>query len=748
MIIQSWQNILDSIRNGEPVTAEVANRAIFQLAQRTEHLKTRQDAQDYAQALFVADAPFTADVKTGHAVYFDKISNKFAPAYAEMVYKDGYLSLSEASAVVGLVVNKDTADSGVIVVEGLIDPTKYTGIDCTGDDMTANMLVNQNDRGLLYLSSGFANAGSLIPKPGVLNVPVCHLFDSKHLLVRPPVSSALETQALKFNLHSGPATPELILQRVSGSTTENFASAPFLVGAKVRLVSVPSSNPDGAIIDTYLTATVHKIDLTPGKISLIDVKVSKHLVELLGSTNPLIGNYSSVMKAPSGRELVLKPMDSLTGTQISYNSASISSYVSVILNEPIGHSINTTYVDKSLPGWLPATSTYFPDVQIPAGARYGYNFAADSNLNQLFPEGVVGTYVVFKDGQAVSSQVVSTNSNAIWWFDSFNELPWGKLGYSPNDRHILPNTNITYTDWTLDDASGIIKPTQLTLVYTKLVSGGIRVVTSLEADTNSPITITDPNGNPATTGPLKLSAGLTITNPSNSETGAIVVKDITGFAMKRGPVVEKLVAGENISLNSSLPNGQGAVTVSVLGLDGKLEGQPDILAIDDILVEKDASLPLFYSAMPPGKDSCILGKVDIPEFLQGTYKLKLIFNFIALHPAPNAEQLPSLALTWISMKAPPIDEVYNLSSGPNVPVYGEYADPDTHYTGMPPFIGMASNRDNFRKEAATASVTAGGTVFFKLARYSLNIEAESDPPYPYKIGIVSIKYRLEKVVVV
>ena len=71
MAIQSWQNIIDAIRNGEAVTAEVTNRAIYQLAQRTEHLKTRQDAQDYAQALFIADAPLRSDVATGHAVYFD-----------------------------------------------------------------------------------------------------------------------------------------------------------------------------------------------------------------------------------------------------------------------------------------------------------------------------------------------------------------------------------------------------------------------------------------------------------------------------------------------------------------------------------------------------------------------------------------------------------------------------------------------------------------------------------------------------
>jgi hypothetical protein len=734
MIIQSWQNILDLIRNGEPVTAEVANRAIFQLAQRTEHLKTRQDANDYAQAIFVADAPLTVDVKTGHAVYFDKISNKFAPAYAEMIFKDGYLCLNEASAVVGIVVNKNTADSGVIVVEGLINPTEYTGIDCTGDDMTANMILDQNDRGLLYLSSGFANAGSLMSKPGILSVPVCHLFDSKHLLVRPPISYALDTQALKFNLYSRPATPELILQRIAGSTPENFPVPP-LIGTEMRLVSVTSDNPDGDPIATYLTATVHKIN--GSKISLINVEVSKHLVELLGSAEH-IGDYQEVMTAPDGKELVLKHMNSLEGIRISYSSPSISSYVSVINNDDIdyGHAIDVNYVDKNLPGWLPATSTYFPDVQIPAGARYGYNFAADSNLNQLFPEGVFGTYVVFKDGQAVSPQVVSTSSNAIWWFDSFNELPWGKLGHYPGDRHILPNTNITYTDWSLNNALNIIKPTQLTLVYTKLVNGGIKVVTSLETDPDSPLSITDPQGNPATTGPLKLSAGFTLTNPSNSETGAIVVKSITGFAMKRGPVVEKIVAGENIQLSSTLPNGQGNVTVSVSGLDGKLEGQPDILAIDDILIEKDGSLPIFYSVMPQGKNSSILGKVDVPSLIQGNYNLKLIINFIALHNT-GCITPPVLTLSWILIKGPVEGEQYSLVSGNNTPVFGELQG------GLAPFNGNCVDpRTTFMREVSTASVSPRSTVFFKLARNSLNGDF-----YPKGLAILSIKYRLEKITV-
>ena len=106
MPIQPWQNIIEAVRNGEPVTAEVANRAIYQLAQRTDHLKTRQDAQDYAQALFVTGVPLTSTVATGNAVYFDDDVLKFAPAYAAFDYVDGYLRPSKTSGMVGIVVRR------------------------------------------------------------------------------------------------------------------------------------------------------------------------------------------------------------------------------------------------------------------------------------------------------------------------------------------------------------------------------------------------------------------------------------------------------------------------------------------------------------------------------------------------------------------------------------------------------------------------------------------------------------------
>ena len=732
MAIQSWQNIIDAIKNGEAVTAEVTNRAIYQLAQRTEHLKTRQDAQDYAQALFISDAPLREDVMTGNAVYFDTVSLKFAPAYAELVYKAGSLTMSESGTVVGLVVYKDTTNSGVIVVEGLIDPTNYTGIDCTGDDMTANMLVDQNDRGLLYLNAGSTTAGKMVTTPGLLNIPICNLIDSNHLLVRPPISSTLDTQALRFPLVARPASAELVLRRCSAGAYENFSTL-IPVGSEVSLVSIVAGGADSAtIINTYLKAKVHKMDASSSYIQLKQVELTQYCIAQLAETNPP-ADPPQVFKALTSQELVLRITGSGTNYRVSYGTPTLTSYVPLVntySSGDTGYGIATAYIDTSLPGWLPATQQYFPNTVIPVGAKYGYNFDADTNLNQLFPEGVVSAYVIFKDGVAVPYTTAATTNNGIWWFDGINELPWHKVGTGNTTRHVLPDTNVKYTDWTLSTQDSFLPPTDMTLVYAKLVSGGIKVVTSLETTEGSPISIVDPSGNPATTGPLVIKAGFSVTDASSTTAGSLVVKDITGFAMKRGRVVERLVAGDNIALSSTFAPGQGEITVSVTGLDGKLEGSPDILAIDDVLIEKDPTLNIFYSVMPISKTSSIIGKVDVPQYLAGNYKLQLVITFLALQTT-GSTTFSNLPLTWVSTKAP-TSATGNLATGDYVATTGEYS-------GGAVVSSAPLNPRDYRVQTLdlTTSVYAGGAVFFKLIR---SFAGDAG-----KLGIISIRHKFVKI---
>lgn len=739
--IQPWQSVIETIKNGEPITAEVANRAIAQLSYRTQHLKDRQDAQSLAAAIFITSAPFTDDVKTGHVVYFNAVAAKFAPAYADMEYRDGYLQATESSTVAGIVVYKDTANSGVIVVEGLVDPSLYIAIDCTGESIVSNLLLSPQDRGVLYLGSGALNAGMVTTKPGLVNVPICTLLDDTHLLVRPPITAALDTQALRFPLTARPATPELVLTRVSGSSPEVFpsgASTSLVPGAAVQLYSHSYATPD-TVGDIYLTGVVHSLTLgsgvygqpgfVAGELKLKDVVLTKFGIQELNTNN---GDYKQVFKAGASLGIAVKVTGTATGYRISYgvdgsSAASITSYVPLVdsTSPTLGYLIKGQYIDSTLPGWLPATSQYFPNVPIPSGAKYGYNFDADVHLHQLFPETVVGTYVVFKDGIAQTDVTVSVNSNGVWWKDSFNSLPWHKI----NGNSVLPDTNVNFADWNLNDAAQIVPPTDLTLVYTKLVSGGIKVVTSLETPANSPITITDPDGRPATTGPLVIKAGFAITDASTTEPGSLVVKDVTNFAMKRGRVVERIIAGSNISLNSTFANGQGEITVGVVGLDGKLEGQPDILTIDDILIEKDATTNIFYSAMPAGRNSSILGKVDLPGYLEGSYKLNLIITFLALH-ASGASAMPSLPLSWVTMKPPPTLGKYNLANSSHV-VGGSIAG------GLSPLAGTADPKDYFIKQVELDTAFAGGQTFFRLAR-------ASGDSYAGKLGIVSLRYKFVK----
>ena len=695
MAIQSWQNIIDQVRNGEPVTAEVANRAIAQLVNRTEHLKDRQDAQSLAQVIYLTGAPLTGCL-TGNAVYFDPQLGKFAPAYADVDFKNGTLLPSASSGVVGIVIYKDTQDSGVIALEGWLDPDQYDDLDCQLVPMLGNLLLNSADRGVLYLCSGAANAGKVSSKPGLFNIPVCNLIGLNHLLVRPPLTSTLDTQALKFKLANKIATADLVLQ--SSSSTE-FPP----VGTTVDVGLAGTSSND---ITKYATGKVEQVVVAGGlpKLFLTDLKIDKAFIVKLAQAS---GSYDLALTPGSSNRILVK---SSTSSYTFSGVGGASVYVAPAYKDPSTGVMNITanILDSTKAGWLPATSSVFNNSIIPSGAVYGYNVAADPVLQQLFPEEVVTAYLITKDGIGIDEQTVVINSSGIWWKDNLTQWPWHTVG----DFSILPEVQVTLSDWTPIELPQLIMPEELNLVYAKLVTGGIKMVTSLESDDQSIIQVTDPAGNPASTGPLVIKAGIGLIESTNTLPGFVVVKELSGLSVKRGRVVERLFAGANVLLDSTAINGQGEVTVSIVGLDGKLEGQPDILAVDDILVERDPILNIFYSCFPPGKSSSILGKIDIPGYLVGSYRLVLVPTFIALHPAPSALQLPTLNVSFVQTKNP--TTAFNLSACNTTEGAGS----------ITPTVEARLARDCV-------------VVFFKLSR--------SSDSYLSNLGLLSISYKFTKI---
>jgi hypothetical protein len=129
--------------------------------------------------------------------------------------------------------------------------------------------------------------------------------------------------------------------------------------------------------------------------------------------------------------------------------------------------------------------------------------------------------------------------------------------------------------------------------------------------------------------------------------------------------------------------------------------------------------------MPPARNSSILAKVDVPSYLVtgATYTLYLDVVFAALHSV-GAVNMPALGLSWTWIKAAP----GSFNSAVNV-VEG-YVSPSLQISGI-----TQSPRAYFSKATATITdLTADGTVFFNLARTSVD-------GYIGKLGIVSMRYR-------
>lgn len=724
MAIQSWQNIIDLVRNGEPVSAEVANRAINQLVQRTEHLKTRQDAQSLAQAIFISGAPLEINVQTGNVVYFNAQSNKFAAAYADVEFKNGLLRPSETAHPVGIVIYKDTADSGVIVLEGWINPSQYEDLDCQYVPMLNNLLVNSKDRGVLYLASGLENAGKLSSKPGFVNVPVVNLVSATNMLIRPPITTMLDTEALKFKLSNNIAGPDLILTKTNGA----FSGAP-AVGSEVKVYlgnTTPiTGNSTADELKVYLTGVVEKYTnysgSNPQTVYLKNVEFTEDFVKAVYDAN---GNYETVFTGSSAGLIKFKVVGASTSFVLSESGNGSTCYVSpVAYNPTTGWTINSTYVDFDKPGWLPANSSVFKDSVKPADAIFGYNVKQDPVLQQLFPEAVVTAYSVTKDGIALSDLVVEVNSSGIWWKDPFIQLPWHRL----NGKNLLPDIQIRWPDWSAADAAKLIMPSELHFVYAKLNTGGVRMVASLETTPDSALTISDPLGNPANTGPLVIKANFTVSDSNSDVPGSLVVKDITNnFSLIKGHVVERIIGGDNINVTSTIDDGRGAVTINIAGLDGKLEGQPDILAVDDVLVERDPVFNMFYSVFPKNKASSILGKIDIPGYLVAdAYETKVEFTFVALH-ASGASSPPPLSFTLLNLPTLAATK-QNLATA------------TTNTLTVTPWNSPVDPRDCFKATLTLPNrAVPGATLFFKLTR-------SASDSYPTKFGLISTVYKFVKV---
>jgi len=92
-------------------------------------------------------------------------------------------------------------------------------------------------------------------------------------------------------------------------------------------------------------------------------------------------------------------------------------------------SVNTP--NAALQGWLPANATYFPGyvsgVQIPTGAKFGYNIqqTSETALRAIFPVLPPENAQFSQSGLILSTASVVINQYGIWWMtDAYGTAPW------------------------------------------------------------------------------------------------------------------------------------------------------------------------------------------------------------------------------------------------------------------------------------------------------------------------------------
>jgi hypothetical protein len=286
-------------------------------------------------------------------------------------------------------------------------------------------------------------------------------------------------------------------------------------------------------------------------------------------------------------------------------------------NEPITHTHRFYRLEQE--DWLLAAS--FDASLVPAGASYGYNFSADSALDQNLAESLlpaVGvpsfTYLYVDEptddasssaspsictegGLHVNETSILLNENGIWWFES--------------------------SDPTCD----------IEMVTNSADTKGVSLLHTIES-LSSGITIDVTNG--------RVKVTLEEFTETLETAGHIVVKDILGHDKKRGPVVEKIQVGAGLAASSPEGEGQGTVTLQLSQYDD-LFLNADILNLNNSITTVES--PYVITKFPTNRNASITGRVTLPELGSATYKFKIFAQFLtpgSSQPGPDLSDVTKI----------------------------------------------------------------------------------------------------------
>ena len=200
----TWRNSITLIRRNDSVIEGTPNQPISELADRTQYLKDRLDAQAAGEGLVLFSQVISTDVVEGDAVYYNTANNDYEPAIASAAENDdGLLRTAESAYVVGIVIRKISTVAADILIQGRFGDIALT-------DASSVSLVDGN----YYLSA--TAAGKLVNQRPAVAVFVCTVTD-QGIIVNPTPREVLEDHVhYRFELRADPAGESMLVadQRV------------------------------------------------------------------------------------------------------------------------------------------------------------------------------------------------------------------------------------------------------------------------------------------------------------------------------------------------------------------------------------------------------------------------------------------------------------------------------------------------------------------------------------------------------
>ena len=249
-------------------------------------------------------------------------------------------------------------------------------------------------------------------------------------------------------------------------------------------------------------------------------------------------------------------------------------------------------VDASQRGWLPANHASLGPA--PAGAKFGYNIAVEPGLSDVFPPLPILAYLALLGRDNVNQDQLVVDANGIWWMlDGYDQVPWP----------------VDYDEHGEDD--------DLCLFLTSLATdtAGLGVASLTPDDTSLiPIELLNAQGEPATTGDLRIRITELMEAGDSDRADGVAVKEIDGRTVHSGPVVTSLELGSTGLVATGAVNDggklSGRVTLSLVA--AQINQFVEARTVRLVGAQEDQFREFTYLSLPPNRDTSIVYQFTVP----------------------------------------------------------------------------------------------------------------------------------------